>query len=120
MAKSLVKVGQRAGLGAALVMAGWDFMKGQAEISEGNVGIAWTYRASGVIGIGAAAALLIDWTGIGLILVGLLFAVTILIEYFKDNKLQDWLERCLWGKLAGQRYGDIDIEMRELKLAIRN
>jgi hypothetical protein len=40
------------------------------------------------------------------------------IEIFKDNKLQDLLERCLWGKLADQRYRNLDVEMDQLNLTM--
>jgi hypothetical protein len=44
--------------------------------------------------------------------------VTLLIELFKDNKLQDWLERCYWGKGPAARYESIEQELAELKKAL--
>lgn len=42
-----------------------------------------------------------------------------LIEVFKDNKVQGWLERCYFGKFeAGGRYKDPELELKELKLAL--
>ena len=34
-----------------------------------------------------------------------------------DDNLQDWLERCLWGKLSSERYPNLDKELAELKAA---
>lgn len=107
--------GKAVGIGGALIMAVWDFKQFSSNRKEGNDAVAWAYLGSAVLGGLAAVALLIGWTGIGLILVGLLMAVAVLIEYIKDNKVQDWLERCVWGKL--QHYPDEETEMRELKLA---
>lgn len=53
----------------------------------------------------------------GLVLVAFIFAITFAIEYFKDNKVQEWLERCLWGK-GTPRYDTIEEEVAELKLAL--
>jgi hypothetical protein len=35
-----------------------------------------------------------------------------------DNKLQDWLERCKWGRLESEIYKTPEIEMSELKVAL--
>jgi hypothetical protein len=48
--------------------------------------------------------------GVAIVLVTL----TILIELFKDNKLQDWLERTLWG-IEGDKYGSRETEMKQLE-----
>ena len=35
-----------------------------------------------------------------------------------DNKLQDWLERCSFGKFeAGKHYKDLEAEMQDFKKA---
>jgi hypothetical protein len=111
----LVLGGRLLGLGGALVMATWDLQQGASSLAEKNFGAGVAYFASAVLGLGAALCILIGWTGVGLILVALLMAVAVLIEYLKDNKIQDWLERCVWGNL--QHYKDLETEMRELKLA---
>ena len=107
--------GKALGLGGALVMAAWDVNQAVSNFKENNSGVGWAYLGSALFGVGAAIFLLIGWTGVGLILIALLMAVAVLIEYIKDNKVQDWLERCHWGKL--QHYPDLQTELRELKLA---
>lgn len=109
--------GRAVGLGGALVMAFFDFKQAWTNKQEGNYGAGIAYLASGLFGVGAAVCLFIGWTGIGLILVALLLAVAVLIEYIKDNKVQEWLKRCIWGKLVGERYATLDLELRELKVA---
>lgn len=42
-----------------------------------------------------------------------LFAVV-----FKNNKIQDWLDRCCWGRLDSQQYENMSLELRQLDLAI--
>ena len=52
------------------------------------------------------------------LLVLLLIGIGILIEFIKDNPIQDWLERCPWGNLTDQRYRDIRVEQAELIKAL--
>ena len=40
------------------------------------------------------------------------------MTHLVDDKLQDWMERCVWGKLDGQRYGKLTLEERELNKAV--
>jgi len=107
--------GKILGFAGALVMAYWDAQQAVANFSEGNNGVGWAYVASSVAGALVAVAILASWTGVGIVLVVILIGITVLLEYIKDNKVQDWLERCVWGKLA--HYPDIDTEMRELRIA---
>ena len=44
-------------------------------------------------------------------------AVSLLIEYIKDNQMREWLKRCGWGKLTTERYPTLDQEMAQLKIA---
>ena len=47
-------------------------------------------------------------------------AIALLIEFFKTDELQDWLERCLFGALdAGSRYQDLNEEMKQFGLAMK-
>lgn len=112
-------LGKGLGIAGGLVMAYWDLKASDAAETEGQYGLARMYTASAALGVGAALALMFGWTGVGLILVGLLISVTVLIEFFKDNKVQDWLERCAWGKGPGQRYPTVEVSMRELDLALQ-
>ncbi len=118
--------GKVLGLGAGVVMAALDLYAGFKEYSEGNRAIAFLYVASAVSSVAALVAFsslgpLIFGaaaTGIGVVLVVIVIVIAILIEVFKDNKIQDWLERCSFGNLANERYADGEVEMAQLKLAI--
>ncbi|MDI1258280.1 T6SS effector BTH_I2691 family protein [Aquabacterium sp.] len=108
--------GRVLGLCSALVMAGWDLLQARENYRKGHPGIALAYVGSAILGGLVAAVLWFGWTGIGLILIGLLMVVACIIEYVKNNKLQDWLERCLWGR-GSERYKTLEEEMAQLKAA---
>lgn len=117
-AGTLLKLaGKTVGIAGALIMAWWDFLKAVDAKHEKQYSLMWAYGGSAVLGLAAAAALLAGWTGVGLILVALLIAVAVFIEYFKDNKIQDWLERCVWGHGPAPRYRDVKEEMEQLRIA---
>jgi hypothetical protein len=107
------------GMGAAIVVAGWDVYQAENARSEGNRGLAFLYLTSAVIGVTASWLLIYSTLAcasfVGLILVGLLIGITIIIEYLKDNKLQDWLERTIWGvKDKEHRYKNLNQEIEQL------
>ena len=77
------------------------------------------YITSAVIGVSAAVAFAMALPGLGLALVVLNFVIIFAIEYFKDNKVQEWLERCLWGR-GHERYATAEEELAQLKLALAN
>jgi hypothetical protein len=119
--------GKILGFIAAGIMAIWDIARAVQEYKEGNYGIATLFIVSAVAG-GGAALLLTGWfgatiiglssTGVGIVLAVIAVVIAVLIEVFKDNKLQDWLERCHFGSFApNDRYKDADTEMKELKLS---
>ena len=57
----------------------------------------------------------------GIVLTIALVIVTILIAVFQDNKIQEWLKRCFWGKFQGKGsdyYYSLDQEMKNLNLAL--
>ena len=112
-------VGRGFGVGGSLFMAVWDFGRAYSEFQEANTPGMAAYLVSGLLGGAATILLAIGWTGWGLIIVAAMIAWAFIMPLLVDNKLQDWLERCLWGKLVGQRYGDLDIEMKELKAALQ-
>jgi hypothetical protein len=101
---NVLRVGGRLlGLGAGLLMAVVDLMKGQEEAVKGDVGLARAYRVSAALGAGLGVALflagsipLIGWLVVGVAVVALI-GVTIWIEKNKDNKMQEWLMRCHFG-----------------------
>ncbi|MGQ4660614.1 T6SS effector BTH_I2691 family protein [Lysobacter sp. F6437] len=122
-----LRVGGKAlGIGAGVVMAVWDGIRGWQEIQEGNA-VGWLYIGSAVAGVGAMLAfstlgpLLFGAaaTGVGIVLVVLVVVIAVLIEVFKDNKVQDWLERCYFGEFEEvDRYRSPALEMNELKIAL--
>lgn len=123
----LRSAGKALGIGAGLVSAAWDGVRGWREIREGN-GVGWLYIGSAV-GSLAAAVMFTGWaatlfgaglaTGIGIVLIVLVLLVAVLIEVFKDNKLQDWLERCYFGRLSDSaHYRSHELELKELEIAL--
>lgn len=109
--------GKGLGIAGAVIMAAMDAKQVQEARAAGQTGMAWLYGTSAVAGVLAAAAFAFGWTGFGLILVGVLMIIALCIEYFKDNKVQDWLERCVWGKGPDTPYKTFEEEMTELKAA---
>lgn len=125
-----IRIGGKAlGIGAGAVMAVWDGMRGGQEIKEGNVRVGVLYIASAGLSIVAMGALSgwfgatmlgVSATGVGIVLVVLVIVIAVLIEVFKDNKIQDWLERCYFGKFEdSDRYKTADFEMKELEVALQ-
>ena len=119
-----LKVGGRfVGIIGAGMVAYWDYQNYERTKAEGQVGMAVLYLSSAVLGFSAASFLLLTgffaWAGpLALILVGLLIAVAVLIEYFKDNKIQEWLKRCWWGNGPDAQYPDVETEMKQLERAV--
>ncbi|MGL4604349.1 MAG: T6SS effector BTH_I2691 family protein [Iodobacter sp.] len=114
-------LGKAAGMVAGMVMAGWDAYQGVNAIQEKNHGLAALYFTSA--GLGAAATYLLvysTWalaTGVGLLLVLGLILITLAIEYLKDNKFQEWLERCTWGiKGKEERYKTMEEEIKQFDM----
>lgn len=114
------QIGSKAGILAGLVMAGLDFNKAHSEYKEGaDAAVVGAYLGSGLAGAVLTLALVSAWAlpVIGVLLL-LAIGLGILIEYLKDNPIQDWLERCPWGKLKNQRYPDFATEQAQLQLAL--
>lgn len=122
---SLAKVAVGAGLITGLFVAGLDIYKASKENQEGADGLlVASYLASAVVSAGLSLILLkVSILGalalpvIGL-LVLLLVAIGIFIEFIKDNPVQDWMERCVWGILKDQRYSNMETEQAQLKQAV--
>lgn len=113
--------GRWAGVFVGLVVAGLDARKAYIEAKENASGLViGAYVGSAVVGFALSAALLFGASIpiIGLLVV-LLIGIGILIEYIKDNPLQDWLERCPWGILSAQRYPDMATEQAQLAQALK-
>lgn len=121
-----LKLAGKAGVGAGLVVAALDGIKAYAEFKEGASGLlVAAYVGSAVVGAGLtlsiAMAVSLGAAAIPIIglLVLLLIGIGILIEYIKDNPVQDWLERCPWGILPAQRYSDFATEQAQLQQALK-
>lgn len=117
--------GKTAGIVAGLVAVVLDGRKAVESAGEKQYGLAWLYAGSAIVGAGLSMAILgasmlgaaaIPVIGI---LVLLLIGIAILIEYVKDNPVQDWLERCPWGILTAQRYPDMATEQAQLTQALK-
>lgn len=83
------------------------------------------FGASAILGSGAATLMFfssfiaLSWAGpVAWLMIGLLIAVAVLIEFLKDNKIQEWLKRCWWGNGPDAKYSDIEAEMAQLKKAL--
>lgn len=118
-------VGRVAGIAGAGVVAYWDAKQGLKAREEGRTGLAILYGLSAGLGIGAATLMFISslialsWAGpVAWVMIGLLIAVAVLIEFFKDNKIQEWLKRCWWGNGPDAKYPDVETEMAQLKQAL--
>jgi hypothetical protein len=109
-------VGKVLGVGSSLLMGLIDFWRAGKEFSEGNGLVAVAYGVSGLLGSAATAFLFFGWTGIGLVVVAAI-AWAFIMSNLIDDKLQDWLERYVFGKLTDQIYRDHATEIREFKVA---
>lgn len=110
-----IKIGL--GVGGAIAMSLFDWWRAGQEFSEGNWSGFSAYFVSGILGIGIVIALFAS-SGVGLVVLALLaigwaFVMTVLV----DDDLQDWMERCAWGRLTADRYNDFDAEIIELEKA---
>ncbi len=110
-------LGKTLGIAGAVLMAAMDLKQAAEARAAGQTGMVWLYGTSALVGVLAAVAFAASWTGVGLILVAILMIGALCIEYFKDNKVQDWLERCVWGKGPDPQYKTLEEEMQELKVA---
>ncbi|MCE8021426.1 hypothetical protein HOP51_15095 [Halomonas sp. MCCC 1A11036] len=120
------------GLGVVMagLMAVLDLKNSIQEGLKGDLRLSGLYFFSGVAGIGAAI-LFTTWgaslfgltvaaaTGVGIILVLIGIGVSLLIDYFKNNALQDWMERCHFGKLVSDRYEGLRVETEKFEEAMK-
>jgi hypothetical protein len=125
--KVLQFVGRLAGAVAGLLVAVWDAVHAVEEREQGNVGMALLYGVSAGVGLAVALGSLGIWAALTSwlpILFIVLVVVVVLIEVFKDNKIQDWMERTLWGeyrdeyKKNNDPYQSTELEMGQFKIAV--
>lgn len=119
----LARWGGRIGVVTGVIMAIFDFKSGAQQINvERNGLMGGLYIASGIFSLALIAAFAMASTVFGIIFAVALIIVAILIEYFKDDKIKEWLKRCLWGKFQGQSgtdyYYGLQDEMNNLRLAL--
>lgn len=113
------RMGRGLGIFGAVLIAGFDVHQGFVEASQGNRWRSAGYFAVGLLGLSVIVAIGMSATGVGIILAVVLITASVLLDYFKPDKMQLWLERCYeWGRLGDQRYRNERIEKMELELAL--
>ena len=119
-AEALKILGKGLGVATGLFVVGLDLYAGYKEFKEGSNGLViLAYAASGVAGIGLTIALIVGASiPIFALLIIIIIGIGILIAFVKDNPIQDWLERCSWGKLKDQRYPNLAVEQAQFEKAI--
>ena len=120
LARWLKLLGRLVGIAGGLIMAWWDVSLGRKMSAEGRSGLAFLYFSSAAIGLGIALVL-VSTSALAsltcLILAALMIAITVLIEYLKDDKVQDWLERCVWGVGGYEKFASAEESMKQLHKA---
>ncbi|MBN3848230.1 hypothetical protein G3N58_15530 [Paraburkholderia sp. Ac-20342] len=98
MAENLSKASRWLGAPAAIVGVVYDFLNGNEQWHAGHVGLAiayWTSSAAGaVLGICVTFGVLASWI---LPLTILLIAIGLIIMYFKERELKEFLGRSYFG-----------------------
>jgi hypothetical protein len=120
LAKMLESVGRRATAVGGVIIAVLDLNQARLEFSEGNVIVGGLYVLSAAVGLLMVWAVYVGMTGWGIVIAIVMFVIAGLIAWLADDKIQDWLERCYWGSLSDERYGDVEEEMEQLKLATKD
>ncbi|KAA6125193.1 T6SS effector BTH_I2691 family protein [Cupriavidus cauae] len=115
----LGKYGARVSLFGGVAIAILDVAQIYPEFKERNYAVSALYLLSAVAGGVLAAAAFSAATGVGIVAAVVLLAISALLVWFGDNDIQDWLERCYWGDLVEERYATHEIEMKQLRLAIK-
>jgi hypothetical protein len=114
-------LGKGFGVAGGVLMAATDGWRAYQEGKAGHWGGVLAYGTSAVFGLASTLLLLYGWTGWGLIVVGLMFLWAFAMAFLVNNKIQDWLEICFWGKTnnPGNRYQTMEIEMQQLEVATK-
>jgi hypothetical protein len=117
-AATFLKIGRRLGALGGIIMAFWDLKKAWQESQRGKGLVASLYLGSAVLGLTLSIGFLLALNPFLLAsLVISLVTVTWALEKVKDNKLQSWLEQCIFGRAPN--YPDSQLEMAEFKLALK-
>lgn len=109
-------LGRLGGFIGGAIMAFWDGKNAYQAFRKGEWGMAFLYSSSAVLGL--LVALLALSSAIpffGWLAIVALIGIALLIELFKDNKVQYWLENGYWG---GRTYKTPEEEQKQLELAV--
>ncbi|ACC76026.1 T6SS effector BTH_I2691 family protein [Paraburkholderia phymatum] len=101
------------GIAGALIGAVWDGIEAYQAFEKGDENLFRAYFFSALAGVGIAAAIYF-----GSILLAIAAAVLYLFAQYRiaalgDDKLDTWLQRCIWGTDTANRYSSSGIEMTE-------
>lgn len=113
-------VGKRLTAVGGFAMAVFDFIEANREFQQGNIVVSGLYVLSGIAGLVMVWAVWVGATGWGIVAAIVLLVIAGLLAWLVDDKIQDWIERCYWGSLVGERYADADVEMEQLALATKD
>lgn len=121
--KTTLSLGARVlGGGASFLVGIMDLFDAKDSYAEGNYPLLALQVVSGIVGIGLGFALLKGLTifGIyGLIIAGIMIGLSILIAKYKDNALQDWVERSSFGTLSSERYKSLDEMKSQFDISLK-
>jgi hypothetical protein len=117
-AERLLGIGRGLGALGGVIMAFWDLKKAWEEHQRGQDLVAGLYLGSAVLGLALTIGFLYVLNPFLLAFLAMaLVTVTWALEKVKDNKLQSWLEQCIFGKAPN--YPDSQVEMAEFELALK-
>lgn len=111
MKTSLNLTARALGTGASFMVGFMDFFDAVKSYNKGNYSLMGLQFISSILGLGLGVALLKGLTifGIyGLVIAAIMIGISILIAKYKDNALQDWVERSSFGTLKNERYKTLD------------
>jgi hypothetical protein len=116
--------GRLVGLGGGLFMGALDGLRAWEEYKRGNPTLVYLYVGSATIGVGVSVGMYLlangalsttGAVGLFVLLIGYCFLIFTL-EKEKENKIQEWLQRCYFG-MGAEKYPDGKIETEQLKFA---
>jgi hypothetical protein len=119
----IARLGSRVGIVTGVILAFFDLKAGVHQFSvERNGLMGGLYVTSAGLSLAVLVAFALGATVVGLILSVALIVIAILIAVFQDNKVQEWLKRCKWGKFKDDYdehpYQSLQEEMNMLNVAL--
>ncbi|POT57524.1 hypothetical protein C3432_06060 [Citrobacter amalonaticus] len=109
----LANLGRYIGIIGGVVLAFCDGYEAWQQKKQEHMLLFRLYSVSAILGIAGIAAIMGGWVVFGLVVAVAIIAVAFLIEYYKPNDLQKWLEKNLWGKLPEGNYTSAEEEAVE-------